>query len=127
VNLFEDSGGSVDPTVNLTSAQATAYAAAAAVPPAQRTSTESAIVAAGDAALAVIATAWSVDQQALKAAVMTFATTLQADLQRTVRQQVRAGWSENALSEMLAVVTARMISQQRLLLELEARLNASPY
>lgn len=127
-NLFED-GGVQQPNTNtvMSATQATAYSAAAAVPAASRTATEQAIVDAGDEILAQVSASWNATQQAVAADVMTFATSLQAEVQRTVRTQVRRGWSEGAVSEILSVLTARMVTQHRLLLELEARLNASPY
>lgn len=127
-NLFEDGGTSVGGTSTVLSApQATAYHAASSIPAAQRTPTQQAIVDSGDEILAAVASAWNATQQALQVEVMEFATSLQSDLQRSVRSNIRRGWSEGAVSEMISVITARMVTQHRLLLELEARLNASPY
>lgn len=129
-NLFEDGSAGVSATGSstvLSATQATAYHAALNVAAADRTSTEQAIVDAGDEILAAVSASWNATQQAVAADVMAFATSLQADLQRTVRKNINRGWSEGALSEMFSVITARLVTMERSLLEALARLDASPY
>lgn len=129
-NLFEDGASGVSATGSstvLSATQATAYNAALNVAAADRTSTEQAIVDAGDEILAAVSASWNATQQAVAADVMAFATSLQADLQRTVRKNINRGWSEGALSEMFSVITARLVTMERSLLEALARLDASPY
>ena len=133
MHMLTDSGPATRATIRTLSAtQATAYAGAAAVPVADRTPTQAAIVASGDTQLAAAAAAWSAQAPTAQpvadpADVMAFATNLQADVQRMVRQQVTRGFVEGSISEILSVLTSRMVDMERQILNLKARLDASPY
>lgn len=84
-------------------------------------------MASGDAAVAQVSVDWNAIQQARAADILAYAAALQADVQRTVRKVIGKGWSEDSLSEIVSILTASNVTQQRLILEALDRLDASPY
>jgi hypothetical protein len=101
-------------------------------PGGNQTPAEVALVSSVDDKLAAIVTGW-VDsggpgghQAAVSQEILRRAAFLQGDMLASVRQWARPG-RERALLEMMGVLSAAIISRDRLLLELRERLNQSPY
>ncbi len=107
----------------ITAPEAAAYSSSVAIPAASRTTEQQAVVAAVDAKFVSVTVDWNAIQRAVSAEILTFGTTLQADLTRALRQYSERG-RERAETEMFSVVTARLILMYRLLLELRERVTA---
>lgn len=103
--LIEEGGG-------ISAPEAAAYAAAVAIDPGSRTAQEQAVV---DDVAAKYA-------EPLPAAVdlLTFASTLQADVNKVSRQYAGPG-RETAMTEMLSVLVARQVEMYTLILDLRTR------
>lgn len=116
--LVAEGDGTAGNTV-LTAQEVTAYSAAAAIPAASRTSTEQTIVTTVEAAFASIATSeWSTAQQDNQATILSFASDLQGQMTRVIRNYAPKG-QERAFTEMLSVLTRHVIDLKREIVDLQ--------
>ena len=100
--------------------QVAAYQQAAAIPQASRTTEEQQVVDAVDAKFANVIGSWNAIQRDVSPEVLAFATSLQGDMTRVIRQYAGPG-RERAYTEMFSTVTARMVEMERVILELRER------
>lgn len=119
VNVIHEGDGDRPAAPAVTAYQATAYAAAAAIPSGSRTSEQQQIVDSVEETVATIASAdWTAKQQAAQATILEFTADLQSEMQRIIRQYAPKG-QERAYSEMFSVVTKRLSSMYRDIVELQ--------
>lgn len=104
---------------HVTSQEMTAYAAAAAVPAAQQTPTQQAIVAEVESKVATVAAAsWSEIQAANQAEILAYAAEVQSDMTRVIRNYAPKG-NERAFTEMFSIVTRELINLKREIIDLQ--------
>jgi len=118
VNVIHEGDGDRPAAPAVTAYQATAYAAAA-IPSGSRTAEQQQIVDSVEETVATIASAdWTAKQQAAQATILEFTADLQSEMQRIIRQYAPKG-QERAYSEMFSVVTKRLSSMYRDIVELQ--------